>query len=234
MICKECGKTNSIGVSFCKHCGAPQNSDIGQAPPQQNSRDETDESGFKENVEKLRRHKLLYADDEMVIDILGAGYISSIFAQESIVKSVMVCSNKRVYQKGRLFEKNFQGHITHYKGEKSVDLQEITGIAYLLVDPIRRLAWGLASLVIGIIGLLSTQEIQGVVIQYIAIVSGALLSFGLFSIVIYFFKRARWLTIEFAGGEIRTNCNWYKGKSVRRFMRSVATQKDLVVALKKK
>ena len=46
---------------------------------------------------------LFHDKNEELKGVLGQGYVSLVFVQNSFSKSVMVLTNKRLYQKGRLF-----------------------------------------------------------------------------------------------------------------------------------
>ncbi|MBL7136690.1 MAG: hypothetical protein ISS81_08900 [Candidatus Marinimicrobia bacterium] len=56
--------------------------------------------------EVVKKYKIFHSDDEILVDTLGSGFLSSLFVQKSFRKSVLFCSNKRVYQKGKIFKKN--------------------------------------------------------------------------------------------------------------------------------
>ncbi|MBN2834787.1 MAG: zinc ribbon domain-containing protein [Candidatus Delongbacteria bacterium] len=228
MFCKECGTQLESSATFCKNCGSPQpvKINIETESLTDESIIETEKVSIEEQNEVIRKHKIFFNSDETLIDTLGSGFISSLFVQESFSKSVLFCSNKRIYQRGKLFDRNFQGKITYYNGERSVDLREITGMSYYVDDPIHRFKLIAPAFLFGIIGFLIASEQRGDLKDIISIISGAFIGIGIVSLIIYGLKKAKWFVIEYAGGMIMTNCNWYSKKSIKRFMRNIAIQKD--------
>lgn len=238
MYCKDCGKQIKDEAVFCNFCGAEQK--ISQTLL--NVSNETDNNeefvsdsstiideqinDADEQKQIIKKHKIFHNENEVLIDTLGSGFISSLFVQESFSKSVIFCSNKRVYQRGKLFDRNYKGKITYYNGEKSVDLREITGISYYVDNPIYRFVLIIPAFIVGIIGFLIAQEQSRDVKEIISIISVVMIFIGIVSLIVYGFKKGKWFVIEYAGGMIMTNCNWYMKKSIKRFMRNVSTQKD--------
>jgi len=249
MFCKECGTEINEDSGFCNSCGTAITSSISQnkglnnkcfeeennyTSPKDKEKDhsfdyyENGEVSFREQDAVVKKHKIFHSDNEILIDTLGSGFLSSLFVQDSFKKSVLFCSNKRVYQKGKLFERNLQGKITYYNGEKSVDLKEITGLSYYIEDPIHRFKMVAITLILGIIGFIIAQEQRGELQAIISIASGAMIGISIMSLIIYGLKKGKWFVIEYAGGIIMSNCNWYSKKSIRRFMKNISIQKDKI------
>ncbi len=231
MYCKKCGKELPDIAIYCKYCGNHQNKEIKKTTSVNEELIEEiftgkDETKLDDSKNLIGKHKIFHNNDEVLIDTLGSGFVSSVFVQESFSKSVLFCSNKRVYQKGKLFDKNFQGKITYYNGERSVDLREITGISYYVDDPIHRFKLIAPAFIFGIIGFLIAGEQRGDIKDLISIISGALIGIGIVLLIIYGLKKGKWFIIEYAGGMIMTNCNWYSKKSIKHFMKSISIQKD--------
>ena len=227
MQCKKCGKQLDDTVTVCKYCFTSQNLHLNpEESSEQEIITEKEETSIEEQTKIIRKHKIFHSDNEILIDTLGSGFLSSLFVQESFSKSVIFCSNKRVYQRGKLFDRNYKGKITYYNGERSVDLREITGISYYIDDPIHRFILIAPAFLLGIIGFCIASEQRGDIKDIISIISGAMIGVGIVSLIIYGFKKGKWFVIEYAGGMIRTNCNWYSKKSIKRFMRNVSIQKD--------
>lgn len=195
-------------------------------PSNTSSTKEPIDSIFEEQNHFIQKHKIFHNNNETLIDTLGSGFISSLFVQENFSKSVLFCSNKRVYQRGKLFDRNFQGKITYYNGERSVDLREITGLTFYVEDPIHRFKLIAPAFIFGIIGFLIAAGQRGDIKVIISVISGVLIGLGIVLLIIYGLKKGKWFVIEYAGGMIMTNCNWYSKKSIKRFMKNVSIQKD--------
>lgn len=246
MYCKECGQSIDDTATFCKFCGSPVKTEIiaekindleaEKFVERDNSSDEEYEN-FNENRDSsmdeqrsvIKKHKIFFSSNEELIDTLGSGFISSLFVQKDFSKSVMFLSNKRIYQRGRLFARDNQGKIYYYLGEQSVDLREITGIKYYLDNPINRFTVILPSLLIGLVGFAFASSQSGDMKTIISIFSVAFIVFSIISLIVYGLKKGKWFVVEYAGGYIMTNCNWYKTKSIKRFMKNLALQKDKIV-----
>ncbi|MFW5804364.1 MAG: zinc-ribbon domain-containing protein [bacterium] len=227
MYCKECGKQLIENSTFCKYCGASQNNPIQiEYPVSDDENSSNDESSVEQQKRIIKKHKIFHSENEVLIDTLGSGFLSSLFVQKSFSKSVMFCSNKRIYQKGKIFKRNINGKITYYHGEQCVDLREVTGISFLIDDPVNRLFFSFLMLVLGIVGFTLASEQRGDLALIISIVSGALIGAFIGSLIIYGLKKGKYFIIEYAGGEIITNSNWYSYKSIKRFMKNVSLQRD--------
>lgn len=249
MYCRECGQSIDDSAAFCKFCGAPVKTEIiaeklndletEKFVDQDNSSDEEENEyeNFNENKDPsmderksiIKKHKIFFSSNEELIDILGSGFISSLFVQENFGKSVIFLSNKRIYQRGRLFARNNQGKVYYYLGEQSVDLREITGIKYYVDNPINRFAHIIPTFFIGLLGFVFALFQRGDIKVILSMFSATFIIFSVISYIVYSLKKAKWFVVEYAGGYIMTNCNWYKIKSIKRFMKNLALQKDKIV-----
>lgn len=239
MFCKECGQQLDSTATFCKYCGSPQpslnsskQSSVTTEDIISNDITSEGEESFEEQIKIVRKHKIFYTNDEVLIDILGSGFLTSLFVQEEFSKSVLFCSNKRIYQRGKLFYRDFQRHVIYTYGEASVDLREITGIRFYIDNPVHRFKFIGIAVLISFFGLLLSQEIKNSINNYliniIYIFSGAMFVVAFIATIIYYLKKEKWFSIEYAGGEIIINCNWYPKKRINQFMRNISIQKDKI------
>ena len=210
MYCNECGQTLEKDALFCNNCGSKQDS------PEQS-----------DNEHKIT-NKIFHCKDEALIDTLGSGYINSLFVQKKFSKSILFCSDKRVYQTGKIFERNYSGRIIYYNGEKCVGLREITGIGFVIENPITRLIFVFATFILGMLGFSLAEEQFRSIQDILLFTSPLLIVISIISLILYFLKKAKWLVIEYAGGMIMTNCNWYSKTSIKNFMKNISIQKDKV------
>lgn len=237
MYCKKCGGENKEGVKFCKHCGIelPGNivsKQIEEIYQEDNLLDEDLDTSANSNdtaEEIVKKHKIFYNKDEKLIGTLGSGFLSSLFVQTSASKSVLFCSDKRVYQRGKLIERDYQGKIMYYNGQRSVNIIDITGLSYLIADPIHMLRFPIMFVLLGIFGIFVASNMSGDIVEYLGMVSGGLIGIAIMLTILYAFKHGKFFVIEHAGGRLITNCNWYKKKSIIKFMKTISVQKDILL-----
>ena len=70
-----------------------------------------------------------YDPDEKFIGTLGQGYLASII-QGDFSKSVLVLTNKRIYQKGKIFEIGNTGSLQSVKADKVIEVDQVTGTSF--------------------------------------------------------------------------------------------------------
>jgi len=124
MYCKNCGNETVGTELYCKSCGAKQKI-IDKNPGFEYEKDESE--SFDPNKEDaihgiLKRHRIFFDKNENTVSILGSGFLSSIIAEGKFRKSILICSDKRIYQKGKIFERDHKGDITYNTGQKCVNL----------------------------------------------------------------------------------------------------------------
>lgn len=174
----------------------------------------------------IREYKLFHSDKEVLIDILGGGYISHLFVQKKFKKSVLFCSSKRIYQKGKLFRRNHLGQIAYFDGEQSVDITNVTGVSFTIKARLRFIFSFIIYLLLGIFGLLYAEEQHGEFRAVVTVVSMMMVGMALVFLILYALKKDKWIIIEYPGGEIMSNCNWYSKNNIANFIKNIFLQKD--------
>jgi hypothetical protein len=234
MYCKQCGKQMDSAVKYCKYCGASQvlsnSSHQPETEPESNDNNATpseSELSYEEQQNIIRNHNIFFNDDETLIDTLGSGFLSSFFVQKTFSKSILICSTRRLYQKGKMFTKT-QGGISYLLGEQSTDLRDITGIMYYIENPIYRLYRVMFLLIIALIAVIFGEELGNEFEQPLKILAGIAIGFAITLSILYSLKKRKWLKIEHAGGSIMTPCFWYPQKDIRLFMKNVSVQRDKI------
>lgn len=154
---------------------------------------------------------------------LGRKWIKSFLTEGSISKSVVLVSNKRVYQKGKMLEKKGLGQPTLWDGSRIIQLSHVSGSSFLL----RRF---IGSAIIGCIAIMVALSFFFYASQHrradeFYIFGFTLMVLGVLFLIIYFFKRDQLFIIHFHGGEIILNTSWYSKKELEKF------QKDLHSAI---
>ena len=164
--------------------------------------------------------------DEQVRGVLGQGYIGSLVSGQGFSRSVMYLTDKRLYQRGRIYEKDPTGRWTSSKGVKAVSVRDITGTSFTEVNLI-------ACLIAGILGILSSigALTAGISQNEAAAYKCAGLFFvcGLALILAYVFARIRTFVVHYAGGSIGVNCRWYPEEEINAFQKLISVEKDRIV-----
>ncbi|HEM48827.1 MAG TPA: zinc ribbon domain-containing protein [Caldithrix sp.] len=239
MYCKNCGRQLPVGAEFCKECGEPVQKKAFEKERHDDSRDqkkdpEEEKSPIEQHADIIKKHGVFFSDDEILIDTLGSGFLSSVIVQKEMMRSVLICSNKRVYQKGKLFWRDYRRKIIYSKGEAFVYIKDITGMYYEVAKPIYRFGVIGIMLLLIPIGLLIAQEVSSDIAEIIYVMCGVIFFFTLISAIAYYATKEKWFVIQHAGGELCTKCNWYSTKSISRFMKNVSIQKDLITNYRSK
>jgi len=137
-------------------------------------------------------------------------------------KSILFCSNKRIYLKGLLFERNHQGKIIYSKGQSCVDLKDITGTKFTSAKNLNYFISLTIFLIIGgLLLYLPVLNIGYVSETTIYFFGGLFLLIAFIFLILFYAKRIKYFIIEYAGGEIITKCNWYSDKGLKEFMQNI-------------
>ena len=166
--------------------------------------------------------------DEQVRGVLGQGYIGSLVSGQGFSRSVMYLTDKRLYQRGRIYEKDPTGRWTSSKGVKAVSVRDITGTSFSESSPIAFLIIGIICTVMAI-GLLialpfAPSHERGFLFLPVALCVLA----GVGGILRYVFGRIRTFVVHYAGGSIGANCRWYPEEEIEAFQRTISREKDRV------
>ncbi len=174
---------------------------------------------------------------EEVRGVLGQGYIASIISSSSVDTSVLVLTNKRLYQKGKIFEKLPSGKWVSVKGFKTVPVESITGSSFTEINPFAMFVAGwifIAIFVIPLLIALFSSGFQGPTGAGASrgggsgLLSLIFLIFGICLLVAYYLKRARIFVVENAGGQIGTNCKWYSESEILNFQKIISQEQDRI------
>ncbi|MDO9258046.1 MAG: hypothetical protein Q7U54_21215 [Bacteroidales bacterium] len=177
--------------------------------------------------------QLFHDDSEEVVGILGQSYADAIIRNGELSKSIMVLSNKRLYHKGSLYEKTGNGKLNFSKGQKVVNIQDITGTSY---SSSRDMIMFIISIVLGILALLGLLGIIFASIKGEAGIASSsiflILLFGIPAMFLYSYSTKNLFVVEYSGGAIATKTAWYSTNELNEFQKLISVRKDLIKSQK--
>ena len=171
----------------------------------------------EEAQEKVSTQEIFYDADETEVACLGRSYLASFLTEGTVSKSVLIASNKRLYQKGRMFEKTLTGKLTKWDAQSVVPLDSITGTAYRTRRAIGTLIFGIIAIVVSLL-LYSNRGIQ-----YLAAPAFAL---GLILIIAYALSSKELFVVNFAGGQMAMDSHWYSNEEMNEFQKKLHHARD--------
>ena len=213
------------GQSVCPACGTPllngmcpRCTSIGTIQ-QQNKHDNRFKRFFSNPNEKL-------------ITTLGNSYIQNYFANGSISRGFAVVSNRRAYFRGTSYDISYDNRgkkrVNKTARSRIVDLKDITGTGYDSTREVSLLWSGWILLIIALVMAISSGTSQSSddtagILSAMAIVLlfGALIAF-----FTYFRSRLTLISIQYAGGEIAFNVNWFPQAEMDDFQKQLRLAKD--------
>lgn len=209
------------GSRFCYKCGAemPESEEKSAI-----SRDEYRQSEkAARNSERTRgiNYGFISSDEEFVTG-LGNSYLQSLIGGSGLRKGGAIVSNKRVYFKGTCY--NFSsGRRGTFRSKRSavVDLHEVTGteiiygnkLIYIILLIIFAIATG--------IFFIASFDFQG----YLSL-SMIGLCLTLIDVFLLKIHVRDYISINYSGGAIAFNLNWYSMSDVVRFQEELHIAKD--------
>ena len=166
-----------------------------------------------------RAESLFYEPEERLVGMIGQGYMTSVL-QGSVAKSIMVLSDKRLYQKGKFFERQSNGHFRSMSGSRVVAIQDVTGTSFAEENAVAALILGIIGVVVAILGLLpgGSSGTSTVVFMFGAV-------FAMMMFMQYFVRRRRLFVVEYPGGAIATDARWYNEAELSGFQKQIELSK---------
>jgi hypothetical protein len=166
---------------------------------------------------------IFHNEAEILKGILGQSFFTSVISEGSLKKSVMILTDKRLYQKGRIYEKNQYGKLVKSIGNKTINVCDITGTSFHTFNNVLQKIMGIICIVIGVFGLFLELNRTS---EYGSMIAFLLLIFGVFNLIAYFATKQKYFLVEYAGGSIATSCNWYSMNEIEDFQKLLSIVKD--------
>jgi hypothetical protein len=160
--------------------------------------------------------KIVYDPSEVHMGTLGINYLQSFLDSGILSKTVLVLTDKRLYQKGKSYEKNNKNGYNKINTQKVVDLKDITGTSFFEFDPF----------IIKISAIILI--ILGVIFFFLGESEGAffMIAGSIFSFILYKISLKRFFVVEYAGGAIYTDSSLYDEAEINEFQKAISNLKD--------
>ena len=158
---------------------------------------------------------------EQALAVLGNSYLASFLSGGILQKSIIILTDKRLYQKGKIWARDYRGALHRTSGSQTVPVRDVTGSAYI----IRRPTWMLiAAVALFILSLIFVRFSEG---SY-ASASAVMFVLCVIFIVLYVLLKKNIFEIHYSGGIMATECNWYGSKELEDFHRTLSLVQDMV------
>lgn len=217
-FCTKCGVELIDGV--CPKCTQEQGTS--------NKQDEKFKRFFMNPKEKL-------------VTSLGNTYIQNFLNNGSVRNGFSVVSDKRVYFQGTTYElvtkNNGKKKAIKTKKSRTVDLKDVTGTGYDSYSNVLAKILAFVFFAIGIIFFslpmsanadhmnnLSTEDVIGIISALIVCLIP-----GFVFLAVFLKSRVNLIAIQFAGGEIAFDINWFSEMEIEDFQKQLRLAKDKAI-----
>lgn len=177
-------------------------------------------------------NKMFVEPTERYVASIGNGYIVNFLADRTLSKGFAVVSDKRVYFKGKCYFKE-DGKLKSTVEERMVDLKDVTGTGYTMVNPLYLLIIGLVTMGIALVNLVYYSSAAETMSDRTETVTGILFfacaPISVVALTMYILKRMNLFEISFAGGKIAFNTNMYDKSEMDDFQKQLRRAKDHIM-----
>lgn len=230
-VCPTCGTPLLNGM--CPKCASVS------TIQQQNKKDKPFKQYFMNPNEKL-------------VTTLGNNYIQNYIANGSISRGFAIVSNRRAYFQGKsykiVYDRRGNMKVNQTDQSRVVDLQDITGTGYDSAKTLSHLLRGWICLACALLAFLFTNTLGSFETKYeyssgshaaytsnstgnfwgsvtVWLLVGMLVA-ALVFFFLYYKSKITLFTIQYAGGEIAFNINWFPQAEMDDFQRQLRLAKD--------
>ena len=175
--------------------------------------------------EKLPRSFYMDPDEEPRA-ILGQSYMTSLLTGQGRTKSVMVLTNRRLYVDGKSFQQNQSGKWSSIRQKKNVAVDRINSTGYQQIER-KKFKWiayisGAFAMFIVFGWGINEWQLSGYGQFWLVFFSALALS----SYVSYRLSLRKYFVVEFSGGSMATDCNWYRSTEIEDFQRKIYQEQE--------
>lgn len=190
---------------------------------------------------------LFMSPNEKLVTVLGNSYVENFFQDGTVRNGFAVVSDKRAYFQGNNYyiSHDAKGNKKVIKNQQSrtVDLKDVTGTGTDSYSNIAWKIWGVISLIIVVLGLITFWNMTAHAVAEIEPVSAGttsiksvsyiwlllLLIFPIFCFFMYQRSKVSLITIQYAGGEIGFDKNWFTQQEIDLFQKQLRLAKDKAI-----
>jgi hypothetical protein len=177
---------------------------------------------------KINIEKIVYDPSEEHMGTLGVDYVSNFLISGDLSKTILVLTDKRLYQKGKAFERNSSNGFSQVNTQKVVDIKDITGTSLINYKPLL-----LKIVLLFLIAMFSISSISSLGLLFSSEMGlkafiPLLLNISITYVLYWFYKKIdkRFFVVEYAGGSIATDSSLYKESEINEFQKLISNLKD--------
>ena len=189
---------------------------------------------------------LFMSPNEKLVTVLGNSYVENFFQDGTVRNGFAVVSDKRAYFQGNNYyiSHDAKGNKKIIKNQQSrtVDLKDVTGTGTDSYTNIAWKIWGFISLIVVVFGLICfwTMTAHAAESQPVSASASSmgsidvilqLVLFAIPTFCFYMYQRSKvsLITIQYAGGEIGFDKNWFTQQEIDLFQKQLRLAKDKAI-----
>lgn len=170
---------------------------------------------LNDNQLQQLREKVFVSNSEEVKSILGADGVQELIANRRVNSSTLILTNKRVYQRGKALNRKGFSFKSVYQ-ENTVDIKEISGTGFNVVKPTGFKITGIVLVILIILAYFIASQ-QNFINHYLFL----LLPPTTLTWSLYFIGIRNTFELNYSGGTITLNVNWYSEEELRDFSKQL-------------
>lgn len=176
-----------------------------------------------DKLDALRKH--FHDPEESLVGILGQNYLQSLLAGHGLSRSLVLISNKRLYQYGVSYVKEV--NFSKRRGNRTVNVEAIDGIGVEEHRTGKCSAFIMLGAGIGLALLTGVNTGSGILMTVMGWTGSAVLClFGLLTLLLGLMLDGKFLVVHFGGDTLAVPCKWYSQSEIDEFQRRVSIEKD--------
>ena len=175
---------------------------------------------------EVRFKSFFMSPQETMVTILGNSYLENFLQNGSVRKGFAVASDKRVYFQGKKYYINEAGEIEETHNSRIVDLRDVTGTGF---DSYAEKSWKYRGIFMSVIFVICCLFLIDEWRIVLAVVAAFFLCASLYCFFRYQKSKLSLIVIQYAGGEIGFDLNWFQNQEIEVFQKQLRLAKDKVL-----